>query len=50
MLTHIDFTTSNQIEAAAQFAIGGAFAVPEPSTWALLIGGLATFGFIRRRK
>ena len=25
-------------------------AVPEPSTWALLIGGLATFGFIRRRK
>ena len=25
-------------------------AVPEPSTWALLIGGLATFGFMRRRK
>ena len=25
-------------------------AVPEPTTWALLIGGLATFGLIRRRK
>ena len=25
-------------------------AVPEPSTIALLIGGLATFGFLRRRK
>ena len=25
-------------------------AVPEPTTWALLLGGLATLGFIRRRK
>jgi len=25
-------------------------AIPEPTTWALLLGGLATLGFMRRRK
>ncbi|MGZ8920373.1 MAG: PEPxxWA-CTERM sorting domain-containing protein, partial [Limisphaerales bacterium] len=30
---------------AAQFT-----AVPEPTTWALMIGGLAVLGFARRRK
>jgi len=33
-----------------QFAFGVAFAVPEPSTWAMMILGFAAVGFVAYRQ
>jgi len=49
-LTRISFTTDSPIEATAQWKIGGIQAVPEPTTWALMIAGFGGAGAMLRRR
>ena len=52
-LSHIDFTTGSPVTAMAQIKIGGVAAVtvvPEPATWALMIGGFGGAGAMLRRR
>ncbi|MDC8774433.1 PEPxxWA-CTERM sorting domain-containing protein [Roseateles albus] len=44
------FGSSFDVNFGAEGSVGLAFAVPEPSTWAMLLGGLVAIGLANRRR
>ncbi len=51
LLTSVKFTTNADISGSGQTRFGGMVAVPEPSTWALMLLGFGGAGaMIRRRR
>ncbi|WP_068877503.1 PEPxxWA-CTERM sorting domain-containing protein, partial [Phenylobacterium sp. CCH9-H3] len=49
VFTHISFTTSGDV-ALGQLRLGDITAVPEPSTWAMMIMGFGFAGALMRRR
>jgi hypothetical protein len=49
-LTEVSFFSASGIKEAKQFEVSGVAAIPEPSTWAMLLAGFAGLGFADYRR
>jgi hypothetical protein len=50
VLTSVDITSTSGIKQMKQFDVSGVTAVPEPSTWAMMVLGIAGLGFAGHRR
>jgi PEP-CTERM motif len=49
-LTEISLLSTSGIKEAKHFEVSGVAAIPEPSTWAMMLLGFAGLGFAAYRK